>query len=238
MRICIVADVHGNLAALDVVLADAQALGVEKYVCLGDVVGYGPHPGECLSRLRDLDCQILQGNHEAGLLRLPTRGRFNEYAEQAIEYTRRVLSEELTEYVAGFPAQVKMEEGLLFVHGSPFDRDEYLVYPHQVETILSSGTEWMTFCGHTHLQFVHDGDELLQGEQAGYALDPGRRYLVNPGSVGQPRDKDPRTAYAVVDLEAKTLDQIRLEYDIERTVADIQAAGLPEHSADRLKLGR
>jgi diadenosine tetraphosphatase ApaH/serine/threonine PP2A family protein phosphatase len=237
MRLCVLADIHGNLAALKTVLADASQRQVDGYACLGDVVGYGPYPGECLDLLRTLDCRILQGNHEAALLDEPTAGRFNEFARLAIEYSRKALSDEQREFLQTLEPHMIIGEEIELSHGSPEDRDEYLIFLPQIEGILERARYWLTFCGHSHLQFIHDGKEFRPGPLEEVHLHYDRRYLINPGSVGQPRDRDSRSAYCVVDTTAATLDQIRLSYDIEETIAAYQAAGLPEYSWRRLREG-
>lgn len=238
MRLCILADVHGNLAALKTVLLDAEKRGVDGYACLGDVVGYGPHPGECLDLLRSLDCRILQGNHEAGLLGLPTAGRFNDYARLAIEYTKGVLTEDQLEFLGTLRSSDEIGEQIFLSHGSPNDRDEYLIFLPQIDEVLEKANYWLTFCGHSHLQFVYDGEKLKTGEIGGYSLSGEKRFLINPGSVGQPRDRDPRASYCVIDTHQANLDQVRLEYDVESTVEAYQEAGLPEYSWERLREGR
>jgi len=238
MRLCVLADVHGNLVALETVLADAQAHGVDGYACLGDIVGYGPNPGECLDLLRSLDCRIVQGNHEAALLGKPTAGRFNDYARIALELTRGLLNEEQLKYIETLEPSLEIGGEIQLSHGSPQDRDEYLIFLHQIEEMLAKANYWITFCGHSHLQFLHDGKKLHGGELQGYELQDELRYLINPGSVGQPRDRDWRTGYCLVDTTARVVDQIRLEYDLEATIRAYKAAGLPEYSWERLKQGR
>ena len=238
MRLGVLADIHGNLPALEAVLADAGQRGVDGYACLGDIVGYGPHPAECLERLRSLDCHIVQGNHEAALLGLASAGRFNDYARIALRMTRKWLGEEELEYLRSLEPRLEIGGEILLCHGSPDDRDEYLIFEHQMERVLEKASYWLTFCGHSHLQFLHDGETLHRGPQEGFELSDERRYLINPGSVGQPRDGDPRTAYCVVDTTARRLDQIRLDYDLEKTVRAYQDAELPEYSWRRLREGR
>ena len=237
-KVVVMSDIHGNLAALKTVLQDAATRNVDGYACLGDVVGYGPHPGECLDLLRELDCRILQGNHEAALLNEPTAGRFNEFARLAIEYSRGVIKEEQYEFLKTLEPTMVIGEEIQLSHGSPEDRDEYLIFLPQIEGMLNHARYWLTFCGHSHLQFVHDGSRFSAGPVEGMHLEYDRRYLINPGSVGQPRDRDTRSAYCVVDTSEALLDQIRLEYDIEETIAAYQEAGLPEYSWRRLRDGR
>jgi len=236
MRACILADIHGNLAALDAALAAADTLGVDRWICLGDVVGYGPDPARCLERLRERDCDVLQGNHEAALLDQPT-GRFNKAAAAAMDYTREVLGPVELAYVAGFGHEIRVDDRLLCVHGSPFDRDEYVLLPQQMRMILEEMGAWLCCCGHTHHQFVFDGKHSQSGPLS-LELEPDRRYLINPGSVGQPRDGDVRAAFAIIDLEERRLELCRADYDLEITTRRMAEVGLPVYLAERLKLGQ
>lgn len=236
MLLGIVADVHANLAALEVTLAALQEAQVDHYLSLGDVVGYGPDPGACLDRLRRLPIDHIQGNHEARLLDLPT-GRFNVVAEAAIQYTKETVNGEVLEFLRALPEQTKVGEDVLAVHGSMFDRDEYILSLQQMKVVLANLDEWLCLCGHTHQQYMFDGEELTMGPLV-RKLDRGRRYLINPGSVGQPRDGDPRAAYAILDLETDELRLERAEYDVDLTAQRIQAAGLPDYLAERLWVGR
>ena len=184
MRLCVLADVHGNLAALQTVLADAERRGVDGYAC------------------------------------------------------REWLSGEQLEYLKSLEPTLEIGEEIQLSHGSPQDRDEYLIFLHQIEHMLEKATDWLTFCGHSHLQFLHDGKKLHGGALEDYPLEDERRYLINPGSVGQPRDRDWRTGYCLVDTTAHLVDQIRLEYDLDATIGAYQESGLPEYSWQRLREGR
>ena len=235
VRLGLLADIHGNLPALEAVLGHAGPDAADLWVCLGDVVGYGPDPGPCIDRLRELDALSLQGNHEAALLGLPT-GRFNRAAQAAIEYSRSALSDSQLQYVRGLEVQARVEERVLCVHGSPADRDEYVLMRYQMMVALHEQDAWICCCGHTHQQFVFDGEQLVNGP-AELHLSSERRYLVNPGSVGQPRDGDPRAAYAIVDLTKSKVELLRVDYDIGEVVRRIQEAGLPIHLGERLRVG-
>lgn len=236
MRVGVIADVHGNLLALDAVLADGDAAGVDRWICLGDVVGYGPDPHLCVQRCEEREIRCLLGNHEARLLGRPT-GRFNDVAEIAIVYAGEMLGADGRARIEGWEDTIEFDGEALFCHGSPRDRDEYLLFPAQIEAALHEQTTPVVFCGHTHQQFVFDGEEVWTG--------PGEldlrdlpRVLVNPGSVGQPRDGDVRAAYALWDREGKSLSLRRVEYDVASQAARTRRAGLPDYLAARLEIGR
>lgn len=236
MRFAVLADIHGNLPALEAVLADARSLGVDRWACLGDVVGYGPDPVACLEHLEALDAVCVQGNHEAALLGLDT-GPFNELAEAAVEYSRRVLGGRQWEQVRAFREQERPDDRILLVHGSLFDRDEYLFLGSQMRAAWSAQESWLVFGGHTHQQLYYDGQEVLAGD-VDVTLDLAAKYLVNPGSVGQPRDGDPRAGWAWVDLDAGQMRLRRVEYDVESAVERYKDTNLPDRLAERLRVGR
>jgi predicted phosphodiesterase len=237
MRLCILADIHANLAALEAVLADARKRRPDRYICLGDVVGYGPNPAECLQALRDLDAEVVQGNHEAGLLGELSTERFNAFALLALQHNRAILSPADLDYIAGFRTRVEVEGKALFIHGSPDDRDEYVFSEERMQEVVAAQPMWISACGHTHFQYVFDGEIVEPGPLAAYALRQECRYLFNPGSVGQPRDRDPRAAYAILDLQQNELALVRVEYDIWLTHERMKAAGLPAYLGDRLLRG-
>lgn len=235
MRYAILADIHSNLPALEMVLDAAEKQNPERYLCLGDVVGYGADPGPCLERLAELSIVHIQGNHEARLLSLPTPG-FSQIAEAAIEYNREKLDSKEQAFLREFPMNTLVDD-LLLVHGSPDDRDEYVRTLPRMQQIVEAMTGWICFCGHTHIQYLYCDGSIQEGP-AHHELRRETKYLVNPGSVGQPRDGDPRAAYGILDTDALTLDLHRVEYDIDRAASRIRAAGLPAPLADRLCLGR
>lgn len=236
MRYAIVADVHGNLPALEAVLQALSAHRYDQLLSLGDVVGYGANPGACLDRLDSEGALHLQGNHEARLLELPTP-RFSNAAEQAIEYSRGALSADQLRRFGEFPVQQQVGEDILCVHGSPDDRDEYLRHVERIREVLDQLDRWLCLCGHTHLQFVF-GTQIGESEPGRYELDRSARYLINPGSVGQPRDGDRRAAFALLDTDENWVELCRIDYEIERAAAAILEAGLPESLAKRLAIGR
>lgn len=235
MRIGVIADVHANLLALEAVFAEAEALGVDEWICLGDLVGYGPQPRECLERCAERGVRSIVGNHEARLLGLPT-ARFNDMAEAAIRFAAEQIGEQGHAWVRSFGNIIEVDGEALFCHGSPEDRDAYLFGPSHMQLVSAVQAHSLVFCGHTHYQFVFDGKDLLPLFEP-IALE-GRKLLVNPGSVGQPRDGDPRAAYAIWDRAERRLDLRRVEYDVHEQVRRALDAGLPQHLALRLEVGR
>ena len=236
MRIGVIADVHANLLALDAVLDAGDALGVERWICLGDLVGYGPQSRECLDRCTERDIECILGNHEARLLGLPT-ARFNTMVEKAIELAARQIGVEGRNQLRSFAATIDVDGEALFCHGSPADRDVYLFALSQLQAVIVEHTHPLIFCGHTHQQYAFDGVQLWTGPGE-LDLGPVRRLLVNPGSVGQPRDGDPRAAFALWDRSQKRLYMRRVAYDVPEQVRRALDAGLPEHLALRLEAGR
>ena len=236
MRTGILADIHSNVVALDAVLEHAAGEDIGRWFCLGDVIGYGPDPGPCLARLREIGAVSVQGNHEAAYLGLET-GPFNRIADAAIQYCRRILTPEERSQVEEFADTLSEGTDLGFVHGSIFDRDEYLFQRSQMVATLSAQPTWITFFGHTHQQLLFDGETLVGGP-ASVELDRGERYIVNPGSVGQPRDGDPRAAYAWIDTETDELELLRVAYDVQEVVRRVENVGLPSYLGERLFQGR
>jgi len=225
MRIGLLSDVHANRVALDAVLDDLPP--VERLVCAGDVVGYGPWPGECVERLSERDVPCVMGNHDRAVAR-DTPFRFNHMAAAGVEYARAQLKEGAMDWLSGLPATRRLFDGRLAVaHGHPSDPDRY-TYPREFgEHLLDAasgpdGPPQVLVLGHTHVQ--------------GHAvLDDG--IVCNPGSVGQPRDGDPRAAYAVLELDAGTVVERRVAYDVDAVCEGVEAAGLPERIGTRLREG-
>ena len=241
MRTLIVSDVHSNLVALDAVVAAAEADGpLDGVWCLGDVVGYGPWPLETVRRLRSLDAVCIQGNHDAGAVGRISLDTFNHVAREACRWNGAQLDEDARVFLRGLPDSVAVA-GFTLVHGTPRDPVwEYLTSHADAVDALQRVNTRDVLVGHTHLQFAfEDGrgaavpgpGELTVGRDGG-------RLVVNPGSVGQPRDRDPRAAYAVYDSETETLALRRAAYDIAAVQRAMEAVGLPEPLISRLSAGR
>jgi putative phosphoesterase len=221
MRVGIVSDVHANLPALEAVLDDMPA--VDEIVCGGDVVGYNPWPRACLERIRELATTTVQGNHDR-TVETPERYAANRMAEAGLEHANGKLSEEQLEWLAALPHTATFgDDRYLLVHSHPDRRGEY-VYPRQFPELRPyvDGYDGLVI-GHTHVQHEARVDD---------------RLILNPGSVGQPRDGDPRAAYAVLDTETNGVDLRRVEYDVESAHREILASGLPERTGERLSEGR
>ncbi|MGI8856632.1 MAG: metallophosphoesterase family protein [Thermomicrobiales bacterium] len=239
-RVLIVTDIHGNRDALDAVLADAGAH--DRVWCLGDSVGYGPEPAACLAWVRD-HCEIvLSGNHDYAVFDPAVVENFNPNAAAAAAWTRAQLSAADVQYLRSLPSIIE-GEGVTLAHGSPVDPIwTYILSVIDAHDAFASFTGLCCFVGHTHVAacYVQDGDStrrLPVMNDVPFAIS-GARSIINPGSVGQPRDRDPRAAYLWYDPDAATATWKRVPYAIERTQEKIRAAGLPERLAARLALGQ
>ncbi len=243
MRYAICSDVHANLEALEVVLSDILARRPQAILCLGDFVGYGPDPNGCVEQLRPHLTGAVAGNHDLAALGDLDIGTFNPLAQAAILWTRENLSAPVQGYLLGLPRQIS-QNGLLAVHGSVRDPVEEYIFDTETAAASFQATEFhLCVVGHTHVPavFIANGEHVtsvpLVPDQS-LRLESGRRYIVNVGSVGQPRDGDPRAAYLWFDGDAQTVSLIRLEYPLEQTQRKMKAAGLPAMLAERLAYGR
>ena len=247
MRILILSDLHSNATALDAVL-DAAKDRWDRSVCLGDVVGYGPDPNEVTARLQELGTQTIRGNHDKAVTGLMPTEDFNPVAKSAVEWTRAQLTPAHLAWLSALPHGPLSTDGVVLVHGALQDEDEYVFTPAQALDGLLDSTAEVTFFGHTHHQggFSYQDSQLevLQirprsGEQfAALRIEPPRRYLLNPGSIGQPRDGDPRAAFAIADLEHQVIEFWRVPYNISIVQQRMRAAHLPEPLVQRLTVGR
>jgi diadenosine tetraphosphatase ApaH/serine/threonine PP2A family protein phosphatase len=242
VRVAVVSDIHGNLAALEAVLAALEAEGTDELWCLGDLVGYGARPSECCAAIEARASFCLVGNHDLAVRGTIDLEEFSGDAGAAARWTRDVLSPEALAFLNRLSPEGKRENVALF-HGSARDPVwEYVLSDEAAVTTLAMTEEPIVLVGHSHaaLHVTMRGDDVDGGlAPAGTELDlRGRRALLNPGSVGQPRDGDPRAAYLVLDLDERTAGFRRVEYDIERTQREIREAGLPDLLAARLQLGQ
>jgi diadenosine tetraphosphatase ApaH/serine/threonine PP2A family protein phosphatase len=251
VRVLVLSDIHGNLEALEACLAAAPAHDV--VVNLGDIVGYGASPNEVIERSRSLGKFFVRGNHDKAAVGLISLEDFNPLAGLAALWTQGQLTPENREWLKTLPPgplEIDGLPGVQFAHGSPLDEDEYVVTPQDALEPLLTVSVPLTFYGHTHLQgyFSTDGtnceifrpayDTVGQSETVALFLQNGLRYLVNPGSVGQPRDGDWRAAFALLDAQAGTVTFYRVPYSLQDAQNRIIAANLPERLAARLAAGR
>lgn len=245
MRSILISDLHSNREALATILRNVARKRIGRLICLGDIVGYGAHPNHVLEMLRRSRRKkvIIRGNHDRVAMGSGEPHEFNSAASEAILWTRERLSRRNMSFLQSFPVgPIEPAPGVLLCHGSPDDEDEYLMSDYQAGRIFQSWPHRLMFFGHTHLPYVF---RLADGEVQGMLIDgtmtvplePDCRYLINPGSVGQPRDRDWRTSFAIWDDERDTVRFCRLEYDVESTQDAILAEGLPPILANRLSSG-
>jgi predicted phosphodiesterase len=247
MRLLVLTDIHANLTALEASLSAAEG-SWQRLVCLGDVVGYGPDPNEVTSLLRELGAVTIRGNHDKAVAELMATDDFNPVAKAAVQWTRSQLSNENLGWLAALPQGPLEAEGVVLVHGAFQDEDEYVFTPSQALEGLLDSTMQVTFFGHTHHQggFSYQDSELevlalhprSNESHSALRLEDSKRYLLNPGSVGQPRDSDPRASYAIADLENHAVEFWRVPYDIASVQQRMREARLPEPLALRLQVGR
>lgn len=240
MRFAILSDLHANLEATEAVLADAQARECTHYVCLGDVVGYNANPHECVQLIQKLECPIVKGNHdEQASLEESSRG-FNALAETAINWTRANLNEEDKEWLRDLRLSRQVRD-FTIVHATLDTPAQWGYVFNNLDAVASFTYQHTTVCffGHTHVPgaFVRDdGVKRLKVDQL--TIEPAKKYFINTGSVGQPRDGDWRAAYCIYHIDKNCVEQRRVKYDLPTAQKKIIKAGLPKLLADRLELGR
>ena len=240
MRFAIFSDIHANLEALEAVLADARQRKCTHFVCLGDVVGYNANPHECLERVRELDCPTVKGNHDeqASISRFPTD--FNQLAERAIKWTRDKLTEKDKQWLRDLPFQKQVRD-FTIVHATLDTPEQWGYVFNNLDAAASFTYQHTTICffGHTHVPMVFIRDEGVRRELIDHVrIEPAKKYFINVGSVGQPRDGNWRAAYCVYDVENNLVQQLRIKYDLATAQKKVIEAGLPRPLAERLAMGR
>lgn len=240
MRLAVLSDIHSNLAALEAVRGDMPA--VDEVWVLGDVVGYGPQPNEVISALQEMGARTVLGNHDGAAIGIVDTNDFNPDAAEAIAWTAGAIDANTRAYLASLP-EMRCEGELTAVHGSPRDPIwEYIVSPRVAAANLDSFKSRHCLFGHTHLPVIFRADDgrieiVTATDDSPVAIDS-QRSLINPGSVGQPRDGNPHAAYLVLDTESRRVEFRRVAYDIDLTQRLMRAAGLPPRLAERLAYGR
>lgn len=243
MRLGVIADLHSNLEATRAVFAVLDEIQPDAIVCLGDLAGYNASPNEVIDIIRERRIPCLMGNHDAAASGLEEPWFFNSRAQAALAWQATVLREDNRQWLSKLPAQMRITKECLGVHGAPGNRDEYIMdwldAMRQVEFLPSKDIR-LCFFGHSHHAafFGERGGERTGGKTGKFALSPQSRHFINPGSVGQPRDQDPRAAFGVFDTESLVFEFHRVEYDIEGAARRIIAAGLPVELASRLFKGK
>jgi predicted phosphodiesterase len=245
MRYLIFADIHGNLEALLSVLKFVQKRKIDHYIFLGDVVGYGASPNEVIQKIQALKpLSIVRGNHDKAVSGLDSIETFNPIAASAIHWTKeRILKKNLAFVLRQKKGPLFVDETITICHGSPFDEDYYIFGEFDAAEAFRHIQTPICLFGHTHFPFVYSEKDgvvegtFIEGNPVEVRLEKDVRYLINPGSVGQPRDRNPRSACAIYDSEARLIKFFRLEYNIEEAQRKILAERLPPALAERLSLG-
>jgi predicted phosphodiesterase len=241
VRLAAISDVHSNLAALEAVLADIKKRKVRRKVFLGDAVGYGPEPDAVTALIKN-ECRTgaVAGNHDWGLLGLTDVNNFNVHARAAIEWTRQSVNRTTRDTLEAWPlVKVLRKDGILLVHSTPVEPADwdYLFSASQAAGLFDAFTQRICLVGHSHVPFIAElaptGEVLSYKDEAEIKEDC--RYIINVGSVGQPRDQDPRAAYALFD--GGRVEIVRVKYDVSVTQRRMAEAGLPESLIERLSLG-
>jgi len=240
MRFAIFSDIHANLEALEAVLADAHKHKSTHFVCLGDVVGYNANPHECVERIRKLDCPIVKGNHDEQGSLPESSSDFNELAERAIKWTRNNLAEEEKQWLRELPLQKQVRD-FTIVHATLDTPAQWGYVFNNLDAAASFTYQHTTVCffGHTHVPMVFiRGDGVRRESIEHIRIESTKKYFINMGSVGQPRDGNWRAAYCIYDMENNLVEQFRVKYDLAVAQRKIIKAGLPRLLAERLAIGR
>lgn len=242
MRYAILSDIHGNLEALQSVIQDIEKKSVDPIICLGDIVGYGPNPNECIQMIKATAKINLAGNHDYAPMGKIDTSYFNHYAKLAIEWTRTELKAESEAFLANLPLSATFN-GNLFVHATPYRPDEWN-YIFSIDDAIKNFMafeEQICFIGHSHspVIFVESNNHHYRVSlETQMTILDNERYIINIGSVGQPRDLNPRSAYAIYDTDTQTYRLNRVEYDIYKTQKKMKEAGLPDFLIARLQVGQ
>ena len=245
VRALVVSDLHSNAEALRAVMSRVRRKKLEQIVCLGDFVGYGAEPNQVLDTMRTFKATKLyiRGNHDRVAAGIEDGTGFNPAAREAAVWTRSHLSAPNRRFLETLNVGPMSYDGVMLCHGSPFDEDEYVFTEHHAAIILAQHDAPVILYGHTHLPVIFSidrrrnvGGVLIRGN-ATFRLNPEHRYLINPGSVGQPRDRNPETSFAIYDSKKMTVQFFRVPYDYTKTQRSIIKAGLPRVLAERLQYG-
>jgi len=242
MKFAIISDIHSNLHALNAVLEQIEKREVSSIFCLGDIVGYNAYPAEVMDIVQQKNIASIMGNHDIVCCGLENPIWFNSAAREASLWTRKQLSDEKRRYLRALPNEMMIHDRTYAVHGSPTSRDDYIIdLMDAMNNFQHLPDKKINIClyGHSHLPAVFS--DRGPSHDAGYAgkhmLNPRNRHFVNPGSVGQPRDGDPRASFAVLDIEEFSFEIVRVNYDIESAMKAVLKNGLPQFLAERLQVG-
>ena len=245
MRYFIFSDVHANIEAFDAVLSVIAEEQVDRIIFLGDIVGYGAQPNEAVTRLKQLKPDaMVRGNHDKVIAEIEDGSSFQDLAYTSAMWSRLQMRSDNKAYLRRIPqGPITLEQDIQISHGSPHDEDFYILNHSDAQPILHQSESWIVFYGHTHLPMIYSTESRFsqhypEEDEFYYRLSADRRYLINPGSVGQPRDLNPKASFALLDTDEKLIYIRRIEYDIQAAQRKIREAGLPTWHADRLTDGR
>ncbi len=243
MLVGIIADLHANLEATKAVFRKLDEIRPERVVCLGDVTGYYANPNEVIDMVRERNIPTLMGNHDAAVCGLEEPWFFNENAQAVIHWQAAQLRPEHRDWLRAIPREISIDEDTLAVHGAPGNRDDYILdwldAMRYVEYLMRANAR-VCFFGHSHRAalFGERGSGPQSTQSNCFTLNPNNRYFINPGSVGQPRDHDPRAAFGIYETEKRVFEFCRVEYNIAVTARGVIEAGLPPQLARRLERGK
>jgi predicted phosphodiesterase len=246
MNYLILSDIHSNLEAFETVLRHAEGIGFDKVVVLGDLVGYGANPNEIVERIKSMpDAVVIRGNHDKVVSGKDSGEEFNELAIHSCRWTQEHLTKENLKYLEDLPAgPLFVDERFYISHGTPLDEDAYILTEFDAAAIFTYFPAKICFFGHSHIPFVfalRAGGEIgchyPSNNESEYTLQDDVRYLINVGSIGQPRDRNPKSAYGIFNVESRSVRLFRLDYPIEEASRKILEAELPYFLAERLLWG-
>lgn len=240
MRYALIGDIHGNLEAFDAVLASIEQEHVDQILCVGDIVGYGANPVECIDLVKEKCTKVVAGNHDYAAIGLTDVDYFNPFAKDALLWTSERLSEKEINYLASLKL-MEREDSFTMVHATLSNPRDwgYILNTFDAAMNFELQVDPICFVGHSHGPVVYmKRENFISGHRFVSKIEAGCQYIINVGSVGQPRDGDYRASYVVFDLDLQTLKLKRVEYDVVKTQKKIMEAGLPQILADRLSIGR
>jgi diadenosine tetraphosphatase ApaH/serine/threonine PP2A family protein phosphatase len=240
MRYAIISDIHSNLEALNRVLLEIEKRKIDKIMCLGDLVGYGPNPNECIEIVGEIADKVIAGNHDYGCLYEEELQYFNSAAREVCEWTGRILTVRSKKYLQGLDLKER-ESDFLMVHSSPGVPKEWIYITSVSVAVMEFNNfdEKICFVGHTHIPvtFTERGGKYGVIEASMFEIKPNMRYIINVGSVGQPRDGDKRASFCIYDTATRIIEIIRVAYEIESVQRKMRDIGLPDFLIERLALG-
>ncbi len=236
MPIAVISDIHGNLEALSEVVSYLEKKQISDIYCLGDTVGYGPNPNECVELVRKKAQIVLMGNHDYAAIGKANIEYFNEYARMATYWTINTLKEENKQYLKSLPFSHQNDQ-FLMVHASPTNPAHwyYVLSAQEAQIEMQAFNQQLCFIGHSHVPVIYSSGRAVKSRT--YQFEPNQKYIVNVGSVGQPRDGDPRACFVIYDPDEQKLEYVRLDYERQKTHSKIIKAGLPAFLAERLLKG-